>query len=261
MALGRSTAVVIGSFPLGESDRVVTFFAREFGKVRGVARAARRIRSRFTGALELLTLGELVFFDPGRGDLVRIDHFDVVHPFERVRADLGRLAEAAWIVECVGRLTADRDPNAAVYGQLVRALQAIEAGVPPRRVTVVFGVRCVEALGHRLRTDACAGCGRRVPAGRPRVAVDVEAGGAVCERCATPEALWLATPSVDALRRLRTLSWAEATAARLDRAEDELRRLLDVQVASLAGQPSRTARFVREIERFDRGLTPSRTGR
>ena len=55
MALGKSAAVVVGSFPLGESDRVVTFFSREHGKVRGVAKAARRMRSRFGGALQLFT--------------------------------------------------------------------------------------------------------------------------------------------------------------------------------------------------------------
>ena len=101
-ASARSAAVVIGSFPLGESDRVVSFFSRDFGKVRGVAKAARRMRSRFGGALELFTLGQLVFFDTGRSDLVRIDHFDVIHPFAALREDLERLGEAAWIVECVG---------------------------------------------------------------------------------------------------------------------------------------------------------------
>ena len=90
MGLGRSAAVVIGSFPLGESDRVVTFFSRDFGRLRGVARAARRIKSRFGGSLELFTLGQLVFFDTGRSELVRIDHFDVTHPFAALREDLGR---------------------------------------------------------------------------------------------------------------------------------------------------------------------------
>src|SRR5437762_3226028 len=71
MALGKSAAVVIGSFDLGESDRVITFYSREYGKVRGVAKASRRMRSRFGGALELFTLGQLVFFDTGRSDLVR----------------------------------------------------------------------------------------------------------------------------------------------------------------------------------------------
>ncbi len=97
MGLGRTVAFVVGSFPLAESDRVVTFFSRQYGKIRGVARAARRVRSRFTGAFELGTQGELVFFDTGRSDLVRIDHFDITRPFAGVRDDLDRLAQAAWM--------------------------------------------------------------------------------------------------------------------------------------------------------------------
>jgi len=251
MALGRASAVVIGSFPLGESDRVVTFFSREYGKIRGVAKAARRMRSRFSGALELLTLGHLIFFDTGRSDLVRVDHFDVIHPFDRLREDLERLGQAAWVAECVGRLTADRDPNPAVYGLLLRALKSVELSVPPRRVAVVFGLRCVEALGHRLRIDGCVLCGRRRPAERGAVAVDVEAGGTVCAACAAgADLLHVDAGSLALLRRLRGLSWDEATGSGLGRAERELRELLERQVSGLIGQPIRTSRFVREIERF-----------
>jgi len=112
--LGKTAAVVIGSFPLGESDRIVTFYSRDFGKIRGVAKSARRMRSRFGSALELCTLGELVFFDGGRSELVRIDHFDITRPFDRVREDLDRLAQAAWMIECVARLTGERDRHVAI---------------------------------------------------------------------------------------------------------------------------------------------------
>src|SRR3990170_5345430 len=141
MGLGRSTAVVIGSFPIGESDRVVTFYSREHGKIRGVARAARRIRSRFGGALELFTQGELVFFDTGRSDLLRIDHFDIVRPFNRVRESLDSLGHAAWIAECVTRLTADHDRHPALYGLLARSLRALDGAARPARVAVCFGAR------------------------------------------------------------------------------------------------------------------------
>lgn len=249
MALGKSAAVVIGSFPLGESDRVVTFYSREFGKLRGVARAARRLRSRFAGALELLTLGQLVFFDTGRSDLVRIDHFDVVRPFAHARGDLDRLAQGAWIAECIARLTADRDPHAAVFGLLVRALGSLDTGRPPRRVAIAFGVRCIEMLGHRLRVDACVGCGRRAAA---PVAIDVEVGGAVCADCepSAPSPLRVAPGTVAVLRRERTLAWDAATALSLGAAERELRDVLDRQITLLIGQTPRTLRFVREMERF-----------
>src|SRR5436190_759826 len=179
MALGKSAAVVIGSFDLGESDRVITFYSREYGKVRGVAKASRRMRSRFGGALELFTLGELVFFDTGRSELVRVDHFDVTHPFAALRENLEVLGEAAWIVEVVARTTGERDRQPALYGLLVRALRAMEAAPRPARVAVCFGVRCLDVLGHRPQLDRCVECGRAYPFARPALGE----GGVVCEAC------------------------------------------------------------------------------
>jgi len=255
MALGRSAAVVIGSFPLGESDLLVTLFSRQHGKVRGVARSARRMRSRFSGALEVFTLGELIFFEGGRGDLVQIDHFDIVRPFARLREDLQRLGQAAWMAECVGRLTAERDPHPVVYGLLVRALATIEAGGPPARAAAAFGVRCVDALGHRLRLDRCVACGTRSRAGGG-AAVDVVGGGVVCGRCAaaTPGALVASPGGLQALRWLRACSWPEAMASALPPVESELRQLLDAHVAHLSGHPARASRFLREVDKLAGGV-------
>src|SRR5207244_87814 len=145
-----------------------------------IGTASRRLRSRCAGALELFTLGELIFFDTGRSELVRIDHFDILHPFDRVRGDLERLGQAAWIVECVTRLTAEHDRHVALYALLVRSLRALEGPVPPARVAVCFGVRALETLGHRPRLDACTVCGRAYPFPRPALGPS----GVVCEACA-----------------------------------------------------------------------------
>jgi DNA repair protein RecO (recombination protein O) len=251
MALGRTRAVVIGRVPLGESDRIVTFFSRDVGKLRGVARAARRMRSRFGSALELLTLGDLVFFDGGRSDLVQVDHFDIVHPFERARGDLERMGQAAWMAECVGRLTAERDPSPTLYGLLVRALRSLESGGLPRRVATVFGLRCVDTLGHRLRLDACVSCGRRGSPAGSAIAIDVEAGGVTCARCAarTRGALRVERTTLRALRGLRAMSWADAMGVTLGATEDHVREIVDLHVTRLSGQPVRAARFLREVAR------------
>ena len=251
MAVERSSAVVIGRFPLGESDRVVTFFTRQFGKVRGVARAARRLRSRFGSALEPFTLGELVFFDNGRSDLVQIDHFDIVRPFASMRDELERLGQSSWMAECVARLTADRDPNAPIFTLFVRALETIEDGARPGRVALVFGLRHVDLLGHRLRTDACVACGESGVVAEDRVAVDVTAGGSVCARCAAAlgGTLTVSVSAFGALKRLRRAGWDESMTLPFDREETELRSLLEAHVSSLIGQSTRSARFLREVRR------------
>ena len=247
MGLGASPAVVVGSFPLGESDRVVTFFTREFGRLRGVAKAARRLRSRFGGALELFTLGELVFFDTGRSELARIDHFDVTQPFARLRENLEALGEAAWIVEIVARTTGERDRQPALYGLLVRALRAMEVAPRPARVAVCFGVRCLDVLGHRPRLDRCVECGRVYPFPRPSVGE----AGLVCEGCRPGvDAVPVAAATVAAFTRLRAVRWDEAIAAPVGRAGPELRAVLDTQLSRLIGQPTRSGRFIREVHRL-----------
>lgn len=248
MGLGRSAAVVIGSFPLGESDRVVTFFSHDYGRVRGVARAARRIRSRFGGSLELFTLGQLVFFDTGHGDLVRVDHFDVTRPFAAIRENLARLGEAAWVVEVVARTTGERDRQPALYGLLVRALQAMEIATRPARVAVCFGVRCLDVLGHRPRLDRCAECGRSYPFPRPALAE----GGVVCEGCRpSVDAVPVAPATVAAFERLRHVRWDDAVATPIGRAGPELRAVLDTHLSRLIGQPTRSGRFLRELRRLE----------
>jgi DNA repair protein RecO (recombination protein O) len=247
MALAKSLAVVIGSFALGESDRAVTFFSRDFGKVRGVAKAARRPRSRFAGALELFTVGQLVFFDTGRSDLVRIDHFDVLHPLARLREDLDRIGHASWMIESVGRLTAERDPHVGLYALLVRSLRSMERGAAGR-VAVCFVTRCVDAIGHRPRLDGCIECGRRLPFARARLGD----GGLVCDVCAhgLPGLVSISPAAIAALERLRTASWEEALGASLGRTEGELKVVLEAYLTRLIGHPPRATKFLREVRRL-----------
>ena len=249
MALHKTRAIVIGRRAFGESDRLVDFYSREHGKLRGIARRARRPRSRFGSALEPFTLGELVFFDGGRSELVQVDHFDIVRPFVGVREHLERLGQAAWSVEVVARLSADRDPQPALFGLLTRMLEAMEGSRRPARVAVCFGLRAVDLLGHRPRIDRCMSCGRPHPFDEP--ALDVTAGGLVCAACRPgPDAIPLSGALVGTLKRLRTLSWEEAL--RLNLAADldaELAAVLEGLLARLMGRYPLSSRFISPTRR------------
>jgi DNA repair protein RecO (recombination protein O) len=250
MALHRTDGIVMRRRNLGESDRIVEFYTHDYGKVRGVARAARRPRSRFGSALETFTLGRLLFFDTGRSELVRVDHFDILHPFVAVREHLDRLGRGAWVLECVDRLSGERDPHPALYGLLVRALRAFEGGAAdPERVAACFALRAVDLLGHRPRIDRCVGCGRDYPF--PDAALDVEMGGLLCRACGPAgHGLAVAGTVVGTLKRFRTSRWDEALRVPLapDLAAD-LSLLVDAIVVRLAGHPSRSGRFLAQTRR------------
>ena len=248
MGVCKTEAVVIGRRALGESDRLVEFYTREFGKLRGVAKSARRPRSRFGSSLEPFTLGEMVFFDSGRSELVRIDHFDILHSFVTVREDLERLGRGAWVVECCSRLTADRDPQPPLFALLARALGALETSPRPARVAACFAIRAVDLLGHRPRIDRCVNCGRVYPFAP--AALDILVGGLVCGRCGGGDAINVSGSVVGTLRRLRGLSWEAML--RLPLApwlDDELSALVEGMIARLAGQLPRSARFLNQMRR------------
>ena len=247
MPLERTDAIVIGRRPLGESDRLVSFYTRDFGRVTGVARAARRPRSRFGSALELLTLGHLVFFDTGRSALLRLDHFDIAHPFTRLREDLERLGHAAWMVECVARMTPEHDPQPPLYALLVRALRAAEGAERPGQIAIGFGIRCIALLGHHPRLDACLGCGRAYPFAPAYL--DAFAGGLVCGSCEREAAAPLPI-SPAAIRAFERVAGGEPTSRSLGRTEAELAPLIDGYVSRLIGHPTRTPRFLREVRRL-----------
>jgi len=249
VAQQKTDAVVMSRRGLGESDRLVEFYTRDFGKVRGVAKAARRPRSRFGSALETFTLGRLLFFDTGRSDLVRVDHFDIVQSFVSVRESLERLGRGAWMLECVMRLSADRDPQPPLYGLLVRALRALDRAESPERVAACFGLRAVDLLGHRPRIDRCVGCGRVFPF--PDPVLDVTEGGLVCTGCgAGSDAMPLSASMVGVLKRLRISRWEEALHLPFAPAvATGLSVLVDGLIVRLAGQPSRSARFLAQTRR------------
>ncbi len=249
MAIHKTPAIVIGRRELGESDRLVDFYTLEFGKLRGVAKAARRVRSRFGSALELFTLGELVFFDTGRSELVRVDHFDIVTPFVGLREHLERLGQGAWAIECVARLSADRDPHPALFRLLVRDLRALEGSGRPAWISVCFALRAVDLLGHRPRIDRCLACGRAYPFAE--AVLDIALGGLVCALCAPgADALPVSGAVVGVLTRLRGLRWDEALrltlAPSLDR---EMGALVEGLIARLVGQPARASRFLGQVRR------------
>jgi DNA repair protein RecO (recombination protein O) len=197
----------------------------------------------------LFSQGELLFFETERSQLVRVDHFDLQRPFLAVREELERLGQGAWVVECLGRLTAERDPHAALYGLLLRALRALETIRRPERATLAFTLRTVDLLGHRLRLDRCLECGRPADTA-PRL--DFSAGGLLCGACArgTADSIALSGQALGALRRLRTLAWDDLLATPLSRpVEAEITSTLEAHVNRLMGHPLRTARFLVQTRR------------
>ena len=129
MPLYTTDALILRTYKLGESDRIVVFLTRDRGKKRGVAKNARQSRRRFGGALEPLTCGRVGYFERERRDLVRLDYV------EQRRSPLSApdgeaLGYAEYFAELIDEWAQESDPSETLYRLGVSMVEAMAKGVP-----------------------------------------------------------------------------------------------------------------------------------
>src|SRR5437588_527935 len=115
MPLKESEAIVLRTYPFTDSDLLVTLFTRPEGKVRGVARAAKKSRRRFGGALEPLTYIKVAYEDRERQELARLDACEVLDSPLTSEVSYPRAVALGHVAELLDELLPDREANDAVF--------------------------------------------------------------------------------------------------------------------------------------------------
>jgi DNA repair protein RecO (recombination protein O) len=129
MPLHTTDALILRTYKLGESDRIVVFLTRDRGKKRGVAKNARQSRRRFGGALEPLTCGRVGYFEREQRDLVRLDYVEQRRsPLSAVDGEA--LGYAEYFAELIDEWAPEGDPSETLYRLGVSMVEAMARGVP-----------------------------------------------------------------------------------------------------------------------------------
>ncbi len=158
MPVKDSEAVVLRSYPLREADLLVTFFTRSEGKVRGVARSAKKSRRRFGGALEPLTCVRLYYEDRERQELARIDSCEILESPLTAQVDYARAVALGHVAELLDELLPDREANDAVFRLTIAVLRTLRAGAIWMPVTY-FELWLTRLAGFLPELGECAVCG------------------------------------------------------------------------------------------------------
>ena len=137
MPLYTSDALILRTYQLGESDRIVVFLTRDRGKKRGVAKNARQSRRRFGGALEPMTCGRVEYMERERRDLVRLHYVEPTRsPLKSV--DGGALGYVGYFAELIDEWAPEADPNEPLYRLGASMAEALGCGVPPEPLARYF---------------------------------------------------------------------------------------------------------------------------
>ena len=158
MPLKQSEAIVLRSYPLREADLLVTFFTRAEGKVRGVARSAKRSKRRFGGALEPLTYVRVWYEDRERQELARVDSCEVLESPLAERVDYPRAVALGYVAEVLEQVLPEREASDAVFRLALSVLGHLRAGAIWMPLTY-FDLWIVRLTGLLPELGVCIACG------------------------------------------------------------------------------------------------------
>lgn len=159
MALRESEAIVLRSYPLREADLLVTLFTRLEGKVRGVARSAKKSKRRFGGALEPLTYVRAFYDVRERQELVRLDACEVIESPMASEVSYARAVALGHIAELLDELLPDREVNDAIFRLTLSVLHVVKGPEIWMPVTY-FDLWLTRLVGFLPELTECVVCGR-----------------------------------------------------------------------------------------------------
>ena len=163
MAVLTSEAVVLRTWPVHESDLIVSFFTRDYGRVKGVAKAALKSRKRFGGALEPMTLARAWFAERPRQELVRLDQLEIIRSPLSAPIDATRMTVLSLYAELLDEALPEHDPQDAVFRLLVSVLEQTAAVQPeiiqPWMPLTYFLLWMTRLMGLLPDITRCTACG------------------------------------------------------------------------------------------------------
>jgi len=165
MALRESEAIVLRTYPLREADLLVTFFTRVEGKVRGVARSAKKSKRRFGGALEPLTYVRAFYDVRERNELVRLDACEVLESPMASEVTYARAVALGHIAELLDELLPDRESNDAIFRLTLSVLHVL-SGADIWMPVTYFELWLTRLVGFLPELTECVVCARTLNGSR-----------------------------------------------------------------------------------------------
>lgn len=215
----RTEAIVLKAFDYGEADRILTLFTPHAGKVRGIAKGVRRIKSRKAGHLDLFMRSTLLLARGRQLDV--ITQADTIESFASMRTDLWRTAWGHYVAELVDGFSAEELPNYPLYVLANSTFRRLATSDNLDLVVRAFELQLLGCTGYRPQLHSCLNCEAAIQPGENRFSARL--GGVLCPRCAASDT---AAPviSVPALKVLRNLQTNEPAMLRIAGLEEAVRR-------------------------------------
>lgn len=244
----RSEAIVLRRSNFGEADRMLTLYTKEFGKIRALAKGARKPQTRKTGHVELFMRTNFMFARGKNIDI--ITQAELVEPYQQLRTDLVRMTYASYAVELIDQLTAEADRDSQKYNLLADALAWFAVAGDLMLTARYYELRLLSVAGFQPQLFHCVSRGESIE--EQDQFFSAEAGGLLCPDCrqVDPRARSISAPAVKVLRYLQSRDWETVKVLQLrGQLNRELESLMHYYVSYILERSLKSVDFLRRLRR------------
>ncbi|MCK0471559.1 DNA repair protein RecO [Alkalihalobacillus sp. APA_J-10(15)] len=240
--------IIIRTIDYGETNKVVTLFTKELGKIGVMARGAKKPKSRLSAASQLFMYG--IFVIQTSSGLGVLQQADITSSFRDIRSDLRRAAHASYMLELTDKLTDEKTRYSEIFKLLYQILIYIDEGLDVDVLKMIFETKMLAVAGIKPELDQCSSCGS---INQP-IAFSIKNAGFLCPKCRNkdPHAFQLNPQHVKLLRlfyyvdleRLGHISLKNET-------KKYIQMIIDSYYQEYSGLRLKSKRFLEQLERFD----------
>jgi DNA repair protein RecO (recombination protein O) len=238
----HSNALVLHSRVYGESDKILTFLTRDFGKIAGIAKGALRSKKRFVNSLEPFATIRLGFRLSARSDLAWVETAEILRPCRNAIRDLDRYAWSTYVTELADCMVEGQEAEKSIFDLVEATLARIDSTFPApleRSWLRSFEARLLMTCGLSPRLDDCCSCGKSIESSGD---FQPGAGTVRCPDCSDGSGMEISAEAVGSIRRLHN---GEEHLS--EQVANEVRMILQAAIAHHLRRPLRSPALLREI--------------
>jgi DNA repair protein RecO (recombination protein O) len=200
MPVHEAEAIVLRQYSLSDSDRIIVFITREYGKVRAVAQGVKRPKNRLGGALEPLNHIRLEFFAKEGRELGQVRQAELIYPYLGKNPSLSQVYAYSYFAEMANEMVQDNQPNQALFRLLLASLDAAEQNTVNQSLVRYYEIWSLKLSGLLPNYAYCSNCGKCVK--DDGFFAWIESGQARCHACAQGRGLRIGAATASALEAM-----------------------------------------------------------
>jgi DNA repair protein RecO (recombination protein O) len=246
--LTKDSAICIRAIDYSETSQIITFFAKDSGKISAIAKGSKRPKSAFGGPFEIFSYGKIVFADSNKEKLATLTEFESACPgagFSHLSDNLFRLNCCLFAAELLNKLTHDYDPHPQLFDDFLQFLQNANDGnknFEMLTLLILFQLSLLKETGLQPVLSHCVNCKTQYTSQDTRYEVyfSSSVNGLICRDCEAsfPDKIRLSSNAAGCLSNLKLLTGAK------EKILKEIEKVLTLHFTEILGHKPKMTKYI-----------------